>query len=216
MRYVLGLLVLAGCATVTPLAASAVQPHPRGPHPSTDTPGLSEELYIYTPFGRLTRVRNSARFVAVTRDLVRVHVGVYGDTADWKVWLEDDGGHRYDPETREVATNERWVLPWWNVKTRRCCGSSNETPQLRYGTADYVFRGDSLMGPERTSLVLHVERAGVRPLRYAWTFGEGHWIHHGYSREHDPEYGFLPIPGPGCVKLASTFDPTTMVYLPRE
>jgi hypothetical protein len=209
MRALLGALsiaVAAGCAA-RPIQATAFQPHPRQEQATLEEPNASRTLYIFTNFKswrRDTRVRNSAQFVAVTRDLVRFHVGVAGSTDDYTVWLEDESGRVYKPE-REVAMLQRHTLPWWRSSRRLSMGSID----VSYGVADYVFRGLELMGPQRRSLTLHVAHRDQRELRYTWTFGEGVDVRHGFFKSSDPEFGFISIPGPGSMVRSSRYEDGT-------
>src|SRR5262249_26247233 len=103
---------LAGCA-VQIREAHALEPNPRLALGSTSTLPASQKLYVFQRDNNFERprdyqLRNWAQFIVVSPDRVRFHVGVVkmeeedADTNKWKVWLEDDDGHRWKPDDREM------------------------------------------------------------------------------------------------------------------
>jgi hypothetical protein len=208
MRAILFVSVLAGCAsTHSTLTASAVQPNPRSRGATPDGLPSSEKLYIFEPTAmRHMRVHSNAQFTAVTRDLVRFHVGLsngeFADqpgTADVEVWLEDEAGRRYEGR-REAAHMKRMFHPQWRLpRDPRCpyrCARGYRDIWLRYATADFVFTAPGLLGPQRRSLVLNVVRPQDRhPLRFVWTFDDGTEIHHHYATPADEQdHRFFAVP----------------------
>jgi len=210
---VLVLPLLAPSACMRRLQASAIQPNPLlARHVATES-ATSESLYIHTrdvqlEGGRNIQLRSSASFAAVTRDRVRFHVAIVhrweeiADTAGWTVWLEDETGHRFVPQRREVPRINRVALEWlYDPQLGKV--RAYPTIDVYQGKADYVFVEKDLIGPHRRSLTLILERDGTQ-YRYDWRFRPDQFMVSHYMRSRPGLSMFTVIvPGPDS-RVAST------------
>jgi hypothetical protein len=206
MRALLFVVLLGGCAGRVK-EARAIQPNPLLAQRSVDELAVSETLYIHQRVpstavvfrvARQPLLRSSAQFTVASRDRLRFHVGIarfYDDEADtrrWRAWLEDDRGHRVEPERREVAHIDRYqglpVLGGLSVYV---------------GCADYVFHGRDLITRDTRGLTLVLSRDD-ETYRFVWQFEDGrHVQHHGYEKL-DEDLRALVIPGRRFTRPLST------------
>ena len=206
MRAV-ALVLLMGCAPQV-REAKAIQPNPARALRSADVLPLSETLHVFTRDNSLPRswqLRSSVQFAVVTRDMIRVHLSIArhdereADTRSWKVWLEDDGGRRLLPASREMAKMDRlliaWLRSWDDVLQRFHWTRVFPGWDAYHGRADYVFRAPALMTRDRKSLTLVAERAGYQ-MRFTYNFDQGELVelkHYGRSRV-DEEMRYASAP----------------------
>ncbi|HWM87487.1 MAG TPA: hypothetical protein VNO33_16655 [Kofleriaceae bacterium] len=126
---------------------------------------------------RLHRLANSVYFVAVSRDRLRFHVTLLhkweeiADPTAWRVWIEDDLGHRYAPED----VDRRRLRPVTTVYEAGRRGSVNARPlysiTVYRGDGDYVFYRRDLLRKNMRWLMLVMSRPGYE-YRYVWSFAD--------------------------------------------
>lgn len=186
------LLFAAGCTKT--LQASAVQPNPlKNPH---ETLRRSEQLHILVRDMELPRqvlLRNSAYFSVVSRDRLRFHVTLqhkweeWTDVRGWDVWLEDENGTRYRPESKENRTNAHLCRMWdREIRSVRYNAYGDiakvnndgylrrvpfESIDIFRGEGDLVFHARDLFHQNRQKLVLVMRRQGVE-YRWSWRFSD--------------------------------------------
>ena len=205
----------AGCG-VQIREAHAHEPNPRLSLGSSSTLPASTKLYVYQRDNNFERprdyqLRNWAQFTVVSPDRVRFHVGVVkmeeeeAETSRWKVWLEDDAGHRWQPVEREMPRVTRVQISWglfpydpnntsW-CKQPPCLSRIMPGYTAYVGQAEYMFKDPSILAPDRKQVSLVVQHGSVA-YKYTWTFGEGQEVQH-YGRTHvDDEMGIIAVPGP--------------------
>ncbi|HKA90759.1 MAG TPA: hypothetical protein VKE22_24020 [Haliangiales bacterium] len=165
---------------------------------------------------RYWQLRNYAQFVVVSRDRLVFHVAVVrrdvrdAATKGWTVWLEDDAGHKLQPEARENAKVDRLLLPWsryWDEHLNQYM-KKRELPgwDAFQGRCDYTFTAPDLMTSQRRALALVMEREGYQ-MRFAWSFDEGLLVeaqHYGRSKT-DIDTGVMVAPSPDT-QVAETWD----------
>ena len=137
---------------------------------------------------------NQASFTIVSRDRLRFHVQIdhkwqdWADLSTWDVHLEDDQGHRWDPEGIEHART-KIITQMWNQeqqtarrnrfgdivalnddgwKRRQALGSLS----VFRGKADFVFYQRDLFHPGVRRLRLVVSRPG-EVFEFTWNFQDG-------------------------------------------
>lgn len=153
-------------------------------------------------FGRRLYLTNSAYFVVVSKDRLRFHVRLVhkwkqiADPSRWRVWLEDDLGHRFYPEAidrRSVKRVTRVEIRSWGAvgpgegrrdQYARCpcvykiggLHKANSYPLLSYtiwrGDGDYTFYRRDIYRRDMRRLTLVMERRGYT-YRYSWRFAGG-------------------------------------------
>jgi len=208
--------VVAALATVGAVACSrtfsaeVVQPNPLAQ--PTETLRDSEEVAIITgdmelnvprPPEKSQRVavlrhnkyplNNVASFTVVSRDRLRFHVQLehkwqeWADLTTWEVYMVDDEGRRYLPESVEHAKTKHIVSMWdreqrsvqrnmygditainedgW--KRRQTLGSLS----VFRGKADFVFYQRDVFTPDMTKLKLVVRRPG-QAFEFRWNFDD--------------------------------------------
>ncbi|HWU90255.1 MAG TPA: hypothetical protein VN253_23485 [Kofleriaceae bacterium] len=134
---------------------------------------------------------NQASFTIVSRDRLRFHVQIdhkwqeWADLSTWSVYLEDDTGQRWQPESVEHATTKIMTTMWdreqrtairnrfgdiiaiqddgW--KNRQTLGSLS----VFRGKADFVFYQHDLFHPSVRKLRLVVKRPG-EAFEFTWNF----------------------------------------------
>jgi hypothetical protein len=221
--------LLGGCAHVR--EARALHPNPIESFQSPDMLPVSAKLFIYQRdknfdtvestsdrnvnaselLSRSYQLRSSAQFSVVNRDRLRFHVTIArwfedeADTANWKAWLLDETGHRYEVTNRETPRVNRISVGWApyppDPRDSWCreppCKSRITPPFNVYeGVVDLMFLSPNIISKDRRSLTLVLTSDTGLEYRYAWTFGEGWKIEH-YGRTHvDDEMGVMPVPGP--------------------
>ena len=121
---------------------------------------------------RWVALPNSVYFVAVSRDRLRFHVTLHHkwedmtDPTRWRVWIEDDTGHRYAP----VGVDRRDVK---SVTRSYTAAGSGIQPIYQVtmfkGDGDYVFYRRNLVRRDMRYLVLVMQRPGYE-YRYRWSF----------------------------------------------
>jgi hypothetical protein len=197
-----GLLVMtlaaAGCTTT--LKVSTTQPNPLVAFPDQTT-HRSEKLFIdledmdlprlhpvpHTPDGIQQtgqfRLRQSAYFAIVSRDRLRFHVTIVhkwkevADPTSWNVRLEDDQGHVYYPEAKEVRYNDLVTQMWdreqrtalydtfGNVESVRSDGWKRrlnlESVDVFQGSGDFSFHAKDLFQRQTHRITLRMEKMGV-------------------------------------------------------
>lgn len=118
---------------------------------------------------------NTAYFVIVSKDRMRFHVTLHHkwesmtDPTRWRVWIEDDQGHRYNPE----GVDSRRVKPVTQMWSTR--GTDHNTPLYSLtvwrGDGDYVFHQRDLFRRDMRSMTLTMHRPGYT-FKYTWSFVE--------------------------------------------
>ena len=136
-------------------------------------------------------LENRASFTMVSRDRLRFHVQLehkwqeYADLKTWDVYLEDDQGHRYEPDSVEHAKTKLMVTMWdqeirsvrknmygdivavnddgW--KRRQPLGSLS----VFRGNADFVFYKRDLFTRDLRWVRLVVRRSGTA-FQFTWSF----------------------------------------------
>jgi hypothetical protein len=136
---------------------------------------------------------NEASFTVVSRDRLRFHVQLehkwqeWADLQSWEVYMVDDQGRQYLPESIEHAKTKHIVSMWdYEVRTarRNAYGdivSINEdgwrrrTPlgslSVFRGNADFVFYQRDLFTPDVTKMTLVVRRSG-QAFEFIWNFAD--------------------------------------------
>ena len=206
------LLIAAGCGKT--LKGETTQPNPLA-YPN-ETLRISEEIVIvtgdmdlYAPRKRqgsgslATRVslmvmdryplQNKASFTVVTRDRLRFHVQLehkwreYVDVRNWRAYIIDDRGRRYEPvdidHSRKSLVVEMWDYERRTVvRTRGDVGDivsiNNDRHKNRStlgslavhrGYGDFVFYSEDMFSEDVKALTLVLERRGLR-FRFTWRF----------------------------------------------
>ena len=134
---------------------------------------------------------NEAKFTLVSRDRLRFHVQVdhkweeYADLKTWQVYLVDDKGRRWQPESVEHA-NTRIITRMWDREVRTARRNQygdivaiNDdgwksrqtlgTLSVYRGRADFVFYQRDLFTQSVRSLKLVVKRPG-EAFEFTWRF----------------------------------------------
>jgi hypothetical protein len=193
--------------------ARAIQPNPANATRSVDTIPGSVRLYIHQRDMHLPReyqLRSWAQFVVVTRERLRFHVGIVrydegeATTRGWDVFLEDETGRRYVPESREVPRLLRIAMTWrlwpyrpgdsWCIEPP-CLARVIPGYEVYEGQADYVFKDPDLLAPDRKMLRLVLRKGGLE-YRYTWRFGPETVVEHYGRTRVDAEMGTIVVPGP--------------------
>ena len=223
-RNVAGIIVAVGALATTGACnrtfhKSAVQPNPLA-NP-TETLRSSEKITIVTGDMELNQpdtadsakpgsapihnhhwpLINQASFTIVSRDRLRFHVQVdhkwedYADLNTWDVFLEDDTGHHWVPESVDHPKTRMITSMWdWEQVTPICgqfgrdgrgdcittVGLRNDGWKNRQalgslsifrGTADFVFYQRDLFTANVKSLRLVVRRSG-EAFEFTWKFDD--------------------------------------------
>ncbi|MBA3818862.1 MAG: hypothetical protein H0X17_08220 [Deltaproteobacteria bacterium] len=208
-RLIVGVLVvvaMTGCSRT--FRASTVQPNPLAE--PTETLRQSEKITIVTgdmdlekpmdpePTQRASLVRNEkyplynqASFTIVSRDRLRFHVQIdhkwqeWADLRTWDVYLEDDTGRRWVPESVEHARTKIMTTMWdreqrtavrnrfgdvvainedgW--RNRQTLGSLS----VFRGKADFVFYQRDIFHAQVKRMRLVVKRSG-EAFEFTWKF----------------------------------------------
>ncbi|CAN5914347.1 hypothetical protein BH11MYX2_BH11MYX2_08840 [soil metagenome] len=142
---------------------------------------------------------DTASFSIVTRDRLRFHVQIdhkweeYADLSSWTVHLEDDAGHRWEPEAVESAKT-RIITSMWDREQRTAICSRGQrngrgdcyntigfaddgykrrmtlgSLSVFRGTADFVFYERDIFNPRVRKLKLVVSRPG-ETFEFVWDF----------------------------------------------
>lgn len=144
---------------------------------------------------------NQARFTIVSRDRLRFHLQLdhkwedWADPSSWEVYLEDDDGHAWRPNSVENATTHLISRFWDREQRTAICSSAGHDPSgncistvgiaddgwkhrqtfgtlsVFRGNADFVFFRTDLMNPAVRRLRLVVRRAGTR-FEFGWRFSD--------------------------------------------
>lgn len=139
-------------------------------------------------------LENSASFTLVSRDRLRFHVQLehkwqeWADLRTWEVYMVDDEGRKYLPESVEHARTKHLVSMWDREQRsvqRNMYGdivAINEDGWRRRqtlgslsvfrGTADFVFYQRDLFTPDMRKLKLVVRRPG-QAFEFRWNFDDG-------------------------------------------
>jgi hypothetical protein len=197
--------------------AEAVQPNPMAE--PTETLRSSEKITIVTGDMELeapaeTQPRrgdaapannhrypliNQASFTIVSRDRLRFHVQIdhkweeWADLKTWDVHLEDDQGHRWNPESVEHAQTKLMNTFWDREQRTSICSETGRDPtgacyttvgfeddgwkhrqtlgtlSVFRGNADFVFYQRDMMHAEVRKLRLVVKRPG-EAFEFVWKF----------------------------------------------
>ncbi len=136
---------------------------------------------------------NVASFVVVSRDRLRFHVQMdhkweeYADLETWEVELEDDSGHRWEPENVEHARTTMLTSMWDReqrtavrnrfgdivalnedgFRSRQTLGSLS----VFRGKADFAFYQRDLFTPTVRWLRLRMKRSG-EAFEFRWYFAD--------------------------------------------
>jgi hypothetical protein len=142
---------------------------------------------------------NRASFTVVSRDRLRFHVQIdhkwedWANVATWDVHLEDDQGHRWEPESVEHARTRLMNTVWDREQRTAICGSAGRdatgacittiglqedgwahrqtfgTLSVFRGNADFVFYQRDIMHADIGSLRLVVKRPS-EAFEFKWKF----------------------------------------------
>jgi hypothetical protein len=138
-------------------------------------------------------LENVATFTLVSRDRLRFHVQIehkwkeWADPTSWEVYMVDDQGKEYLPESVEHATTKHLVSMWdREIRTaqRNIYGdivAINEDGYKRRqslgslsvfrGRADFVFYKRDLFRPEMRKMTLVVRRT-EQAFKFTWKFAD--------------------------------------------
>jgi hypothetical protein len=161
---------------------------PEAPGPSKRVALLHNEHYP---------LHNEASWTMVSRDRLRFHVQIehkwqeWADLGTWDVYLEDDAGNKYIPESLEHARTKLLVQMWdrevrtaqrnmygdivainedgW--KNRQTMGSL----AVFRGNADFVFYKRDIFTRDLRWVRLVVKRSGLE-FHFKWNFEDGSTI----------------------------------------
>jgi hypothetical protein len=139
-------------------------------------------------------LQNVASFTVVSRDRLRFHVQLehkwqdWANPSTWEVYLIDDQGHRWKPESTEHARTKHLVTMWdQEVRTVQRNGMGNivainddgykrRVPlgslSVFRGKADFVFYERDIFTPDVRWVKLVVRRDGVG-FEFRWDFQDG-------------------------------------------
>jgi hypothetical protein len=203
---VVAVLAVTGCTRT--FRASTVQPNPLAE--PTETLRQSEKITIVTgdmdlekpmepePTQRASLIRNEkyplynqASFTIVSRDRLRFHVQIdhkwqeWADLRTWDVYLEDDTGRKWIPESVEHARTKIMTTMWdreQRTAVRNRCGdvvAINEdgwrnrqtlgSLSVFRGKADFVFYERDIFHANVKKLRLVVKRPG-EAFEFTWKF----------------------------------------------
>jgi hypothetical protein len=142
---------------------------------------------------------NQASFTIVSRDRLRFHVQVdhkweeWADLNTWSVYLEDDAGRRWTPESVEHAKTKLMTTMWDREQRTAVCSASGRNAggscyntvgfaddgwkrrqtlgslAVFRGKADFVFYERNLFHPDVRKLRLIVKRPG-EAFEFTWNF----------------------------------------------
>jgi len=157
-----------------------------------EQPGPSKRVSLI--HNHLYPLHNEASWTMVSRDRLRFHVQIehkwqeWADVGTWQVYLEDDEGHRYDPEAVEHVRTKMLVQMWdREIRTaqRNMYGdivALNEdgyknrqtlgTLAVFRGNADFVFYKRDIFTRDLRWVRLVVRRPGTA-FKFTWTFEDG-------------------------------------------
>ena len=206
----LAVVLLGGASCARTFAAEVRQPNPL--EAANETLRESEPVVIVTgdmeldqpreaePSQRVSIARhkrypleNVATFTLVSRDRLRFHVQIehkwqeWADPTSWDVYMVDDQGHEFLPESVEHARTKHLVSMWdrelrtarrniygdivainedgW--KRRQSLGSLS----VFRGKADFVFYKRDLFRPEMRKMTLVVRRT-EQQFKFTWKFAD--------------------------------------------
>jgi hypothetical protein len=136
-------------------------------------------------------LHNKASFTVVTRDRLRVHVQLehkwkeYVDVRNWRAYLVDDKGHRYEPVDIDHSRDKHVVKMWdWEKRTARrnrygdvvALNQDGHKDRQTLGSlsvfrghGDFVFYSKDIFHENIEELTLVLEHRGVR-FRFTWSF----------------------------------------------
>jgi len=157
--------------------------------PRPPAPGMPASIIHYDRY----KLHNRAWFTMVSRDRLRFHVQIehkwkeYADLGTWRAYLEDDQGHRYQPEGLDRATT-KLLVTMWDVETRSVQrnqfgdimainddGWKRRQPlgslAVFRGRGDFVFYKRDILGPKIKWLRLVVTRPG-ESFEFTWDFAD--------------------------------------------
>lgn len=157
--------------------------------PKPAGPGTGGTVWV----DRRYPLRNIAAFTVVSRDRLRFHVQIehkwmeWADISNWKVYLLDDQGHRYEPE-QITSAKPRHLVSMWDYETRSVIrnhfrdivavlddGYRRRKPlaslSVFRGSADLVFYARDIFTPDVKRLTLVVERRTIA-FRWSWRFSD--------------------------------------------
>ncbi|HEY4181893.1 MAG TPA: hypothetical protein VGM90_33850 [Kofleriaceae bacterium] len=142
---------------------------------------------------------DTASFSIVTRDRLRFHVQIdhkwqeYADLNSWSVHLEDNAGHRWDPEAVEDAKTRIITSMWDREQRTSVCSRAGRSGSgdcyntigflddgyrrrmtlgslsVYRGTADFVFYERDIFNPQVRQMKLVVSRPG-ESFEFVWDF----------------------------------------------
>lgn len=135
---------------------------------------------------------NSAYFVVVSKDRLRFHVRLVhkwksiANPSRWKVWLEDDAGHKFYPEpmdgyyvtraTRvEIMPHDYYIYAFkvgglQKANSYPLLSTGRKNVAVWRGDGDYTFYGRDIFEKiKRRKLTLVMSRLGYT-YRYSWDF----------------------------------------------
>jgi hypothetical protein len=147
---------------------------------------------------------NTARFTVVSRDRLRFHIRLehkwqeWTELDGWDAWLEDDQGHKYDPQEIDQRS-DRHIVKMWDYEQRSAVRNdfgdivrvNNDGYKRRQtlgslsvfrGQGDLVFFHRNIFNPKVKSLTLHLGRQGTN-FEFKWRFADEPRVALGGSRK---------------------------------
>jgi hypothetical protein len=138
-------------------------------------------------------LQNSASFTLVSRDRLRFHVQLehkwqeWADVRSWEVYMVDDEGRKYLPESVEHARTKHMVSMWDREQRSVQRNMYGDIVQINddghrrrqtlgslsvfRGTADFVFYQRDVFTPDMRKLKLVVRRPG-QAFEFRWNFDD--------------------------------------------
>jgi hypothetical protein len=156
-------------------------------------PRPAEDAQIAVMSTKPYKLENAATFTVVSRDRLRFHVQLehkwqdWADPGTWEVYLIDDKGRRYEPESVQRARPKHLVTMWdqevrsvqrdafGNITEINDDGWKRRAPlgslSVFRGRADFEFYQRDIFSEDVKSLTLVVKRKGVG-FEFRWDFAD--------------------------------------------
>jgi hypothetical protein len=136
---------------------------------------------------------NTARFTVISRDRLRFHVRLehkweeWTELSGWEAYLEDDQGHKYDPQEVDQRS-DRHIVKMWDYEQRSAVRDryqdivyvNNDGYKRRQtlgslsvfrGQGDLVFFHRNIFNPKIKWITLHLKRQGTN-FEFKWRFAD--------------------------------------------
>jgi hypothetical protein len=156
-----------------------------------EQPGPSKRVALLR--NHLYPLRNEASWTMVSRDRLRFHVQLehkwqeWADVRSWEVYMVDDEGRKYLPESVEHARTKHMVSMWDREQRSVQRNMYGDIVQINddghrrrqtlgslsvfRGTADFVFYQRDVFTPDMRKLKLVVRRPG-QAFEFRWNFDD--------------------------------------------